>query len=214
MADGDGAVLVEQQHGHGLAHNVAAADDHAALALHGDVIGLQQLHDAGGGAGQEVVVPHHDFAYVVGVEGVHVLLGVDGLHHGALVQALGQGGLHQNAVDVLLVVEGVHQSQQFLLGGGGGQGVLLGVDARGLAGLFLVVHVDAGGRVLPHNDHGQAGADALPLQGGHLLGHLFLHLGGDRLSIHTCRHIHSPSFQQCFMCYLVSASLAAASLSS
>ena len=46
-----------------------------------------------GGAGQEAVVADHDFAHVVGVEGVHVLFGVDVLHHQGLVQTFGQGGL-------------------------------------------------------------------------------------------------------------------------
>ena len=40
VANGDSAILMEQQHGHGLSHDVAAADDNTALALHRDLVSL------------------------------------------------------------------------------------------------------------------------------------------------------------------------------
>lgn len=55
-----------------------------------------------------MIVANHDLPNIVGVEGVHILLGVDGLHHRSLVQALGQGGLNQDAMDILFVVKLVH----------------------------------------------------------------------------------------------------------
>ena len=48
VADGDGGVRGEQEHGHGLAEDHAAANHHGLLALDVDVVGFHQTHDAFG----------------------------------------------------------------------------------------------------------------------------------------------------------------------
>ncbi len=51
VADCDGGILVEQQHGGGLADDVAAADDDGVLAGDGNIAALEDFDDAGGRAG-------------------------------------------------------------------------------------------------------------------------------------------------------------------
>ena len=69
--------MVQQQHGHRLADDVAAADDDAALALNRDAGRVDEVDAARRGAGQEVEVADHDLADIDGVEGVDILSRVD-----------------------------------------------------------------------------------------------------------------------------------------
>ena len=149
-----------------------------------DAVLFEHPHHPGGGAGLEAVLPDHQLPHVEGVEAVHILVWPDGQQDLLLVQVLGQGELHQNAVDVLPAVQGVHQLQQLLLGGLGGDGVLLAVDAALSAVLFLSVYVHPGGGVVPHQHHGQSGLALHPL---HLGADLLFHLGRQGLSVHYYR---------------------------
>ncbi len=107
MADGDGGVLVEEQHGGGLAHDVAAADDDGVLAGDGNVAALENLNDAGGGAGRERGTAGLQTAGVDGVEAVYVFCGGDGVEEHLGVDLFGQRKLDEDAVDVVAGVEGV-----------------------------------------------------------------------------------------------------------
>ena len=53
VANGDGGVFVQQQHRHGLAHDIAATHDHGMLARNGNSAALQHLNNAGGSAGRQ-----------------------------------------------------------------------------------------------------------------------------------------------------------------
>ena len=55
-----------------------------------------------------------------GMEGVHVFIGVDGIEDLVGVDGLGQGELHQDAVDLGVLVVLFQQGQQIGLGNSGG----------------------------------------------------------------------------------------------
>ena len=147
---------VEQQHGHGLAHNVGAPQHHTPLASGVNVVLLQQLHDAAGGTGLKYRLTDGKLSHVIGVETVHILARINGQQHLFLTEAPGQRQLHQNTVDVLPAVQLTDEVQQFLLGAGLWQGVLLAVITALLAVLALAVDVYPGGRIVPHDNDRKA----------------------------------------------------------
>ena len=118
------------------------------------------------------------------MEAVHILFRGNGHEHRLFIDAVGQGELAEDAVDLLPAVELVDEVDQRLLGGGGGQGVLLAVEAALLAVLPLAGDVHPGGRVVPHQHHRQP---RLPGQLGRLLPHAVLYLGRQGLAVNDCR---------------------------
>jgi hypothetical protein len=76
------------------------------------------------------------------VEAVHVLGRRDGLDHDAFVDVIRQRHLHEDAVDRLVRVQALDETQELGLRGGVGQVVAHGDEAALLAGRALVAHVD------------------------------------------------------------------------
>ena len=142
VADRDRAVLMQQQHGHRLTHDVRAADNDAPLTLGVDPVLGQQLHDAGWRAGQEIEIADHNLADIDRMKRVHVLLIGDRVDDRLLADVCGHGHLAQDAVDARIVVQLVDQTQQLLLRGLSREGVFLAVKSAFDAGLFLVADVD------------------------------------------------------------------------
>jgi hypothetical protein len=112
---GDRGVGLEQQQGHGLAHGVAAPDDHRVLAAQVDAGGFDQLHAAVGRAGPKTRLPGHQLAGAQGGVAVDVLAGGDGLDHLVRMDVLWQWHLHQDAVDRRVGVERGDAFQQCVL---------------------------------------------------------------------------------------------------
>ena len=156
VADGDGAVLVEQKHSHWLADDIASADDYALLSLYGNVIGMEHFHYARRCTGQEIVLAEHDFADIDRMEGVDVLFGIDRLDNRLVVEMLRQRKLYENAVDILFGVKRLYKAEQLLLGRSGRQSVLLGLEADNLACLFLVINIHSGGGIVADDYNRQA----------------------------------------------------------
>ena len=77
VADGDGGVLIEQQHGYGLADNVAASYDHGFLPGDWNLAAPQNFHYAGRRAGHQARTLRGKVAHVHGVESVYVFGGID-----------------------------------------------------------------------------------------------------------------------------------------
>jgi hypothetical protein len=79
----------------------------------------QHLLDARGGAGgkEHLVAADQQAPHVHGVEPIHILVGVDGQQDRVLVDVLGQGELHQDAVDLRVLVVALDQGQQGVLTG-------------------------------------------------------------------------------------------------
>ncbi len=108
MADSDRPVLVQQEHRHRFADNVAAPDHDAFLAAHFDLRRTQQFHHPCRCAGQEFVVANHDFPDILRMERVHILFRGNGRNHSLFIKMPGQRKLNQDTVNVRLSVELVH----------------------------------------------------------------------------------------------------------
>ncbi len=93
VADGDGGVLVQQHQCHGLADDVAAAQDYGVLAGHGDLIELQHFDNAGGRAGARRGAARDQVADVDGMKAVGVFIGGYGFEDAARVDVFGEGHL-------------------------------------------------------------------------------------------------------------------------
>ena len=191
---GVGAILLlEQDVGHGLAHDVAAAHDDDVLARDLHAAALQELLNAMRGAGQEAGLSDHHLADVHRMESVHILVGGDGLDHAVFVDVLGERHLNENAVHRVIVVQLLNQGEEVLLGGIRIEAVLVGFDSQLLAGSGLVPHVDLRGRIFAHQDHRQARCDAIGLELRHLVDHLGLHFLGNLVPIDNLRAHASSS---------------------
>ena len=99
VADGDRGVLVQQQQGHGLADDVAAAHHHGALAGDGNPVALQQFEDARRRAGARSRQSGHEVAHVAGMEAVDIFLRSDRQQDALAIHLRRQRKLHQDAVD-------------------------------------------------------------------------------------------------------------------
>ncbi len=72
VADGDRGILVEQQHGNGFPHDVAAAHHHRVLPLYGNAAALQDLNAACRGAGHQARTLSGKIADIHGMEAIHI----------------------------------------------------------------------------------------------------------------------------------------------
>ena len=194
MADGHRTVFMQQQHRHRLADNIAPADHHAGFARDAHPRRMQQLHHAGRRARQEGVIPDHDVADIRRMERIHVLERGDGLDDRLILNVRRQRELAEDPVDVAAAVEARHQRQQFVLCGVLRQRKFLRINPGLRAGLFLVIDINPGGRVVAYNNHRQARHDALFLQPGGFLRHLAAHLCRYGLAVNDNCHVNAHPF--------------------
>ena len=189
MADGHGAVAVQQQHCHRLADDVGASDDDALLALRVDAVLVQNLHDARRRARLEVKIADHDLADVDRMERIDILARIDRVDDSLLADVLRYRHLAQNAADVLVVVQLADEREQFLLCGLLRQCILFGIDAALLAGALLVADIDLARRILTDDDNRKTRADAVFLQLVDFLEDASAYLCGYHLAVHSdCTH--------------------------
>ena len=160
MTDGDGGVLIQQQHGYRLADNVAASDDHGFLSGNRNRAALQNLHDSGRGAWDEAWTLRGKVAHVHGMEAVNVFGGIDRQQNFLGIDVRWQRQLHQDAVDFVAAVQVGDQREQ-LFGGHTFRGrVLFAVKADLLRALYLAANVDLRCGVMSHQYHGESGTQA------------------------------------------------------
>src|SRR6185437_9280170 len=91
------------------------------------------------------------------MEAVDVLDRVDPLDDRGLLDLSWQWQLYQDAVDLRVAIELIDEGEEGDLRGRVGQVARHGADADFLACPALVPHVDLGGRVAAHLDHGETG---------------------------------------------------------
>src|SRR5208282_459701 len=129
VADGDGGVLIQQQHGDRLAHNVAASDYHGFLPGDRNLAALQNLHDAGRRAGHQSWTLRRKVAHVHGMESVYVFGGIDRQQNLLGIDVRGQRQLNQDAVDFVAAVQAGDEGEQFFGSHAFGGRVLFAVEA-------------------------------------------------------------------------------------
>ena len=194
MADRNGCIFSQQQQGCGLAHNVGTADDHGVFAVNFGAGRFDHADAARRGAGQKAGLAGLHTAHVDRGKTVHVLFRRDGVNHGALIDLLGQRQLNQNAVYGFVGCQLCNFGQQFFLGGGFRHAQFQTLDAAFAAVLYLAAHIHLAGGVFAHQNHSQAGFDALGFQGRCFGGSFGFGCGRKGLSVNDlCTHLCIPS---------------------
>ena len=96
----------------GLADNQTAAEHHNVFARERDAGAVEQLHDAGGRAGDETgVVLLREFAEIQRVETIDVFVRRDAAEDGEFVEVFRQRRLDEDAVDSGVGVELIDQGK-------------------------------------------------------------------------------------------------------
>ena len=155
VAYGDGGVAVEQELREGFAHEIGSADDDGALPFYGDVVVIQQLDDAVGGAGYELGLTRPQLALLDEMAAVHVLCGIDEMQERRLVEVTGHGKLQEDAVDCGIGVEGRDLFRHFLLRGVRRHLHESGRYAHLRAAVYLVAHIHLTCGVVSYEDDGK-----------------------------------------------------------
>lgn len=162
MTDGDGGVAGEgfahHEEGGGFADDLAAPEDDDVFTFGLDAAAGDEFDDAGGGAGDETgIVFLAEFADVEGVEAIDVFVGGHAVEGFGFVEVFGKGGLHEDAADFGVGVEGVDAFKEGFAGDVGGEEVELTPDADTGGGLFLFADIGDRGRIFPDADKGDCG---------------------------------------------------------
>jgi hypothetical protein len=187
MADGDGGIAVALLHhelGHGFADDVAAPEDDALFAGGGDVIALQEGEDAFWRGGDIAWQSDCHAPHVDGMEAIDIFAVVDGFDDFLFGDVLGQGELHDETVDVGVVVELMHFVEQFSFADGVFEADEGGLEAARLAGNDFVFDVCLAAAVVAY-EHGCEMGPLLTFGNhvGHLLCYFCFYLGCSGLSI-------------------------------
>ena len=160
MADRDRRVALQQQHRHGLADDLAPADDDRVAPRDRDAGSIEDLDDAGGRARLQVRAPLHQLADVHRVEPVDVLVRIDRVEHalrGPLPDRGGQRRLDENAVVAIARVEAGDEREQIVEGRRRGQALQVHPEPGIVPRLRLVADVHLGSRIVADEDDPQAG---------------------------------------------------------
>ena len=105
MADGYGGVGVQEQKGHGLADDVAAAEDYGVGTFDCYVVAAKNFHAAGGSAGDQAGTATNQSPKIDGMKAVDIFGGIDGFEDAFGVHLFGQRELDEDAVDAIVGVE-------------------------------------------------------------------------------------------------------------
>ena len=95
---------MHEEKSHGLADNVAAAENDGVSSLDGDVVATQNFHAAGGRAGDQAGASADEAAEIEGMEAVHVLGRIDGFKNALGIDLRGKRKLDENAVDIVVAI--------------------------------------------------------------------------------------------------------------
>jgi hypothetical protein len=151
----DRRVLLEQHNGYGLADDVAPADHNGVLAVQLDAVPLEKLHDPGRRARRKRALVHEQLADVQRMEPIHVLIRVDRKQDFPGIDLARQRKLDQDAVDVLALVQLVHEAEQVIFRRLRRELILERRYPQALTGLVLVPHIDLRCRIFTNEDYGK-----------------------------------------------------------
>ena len=176
MADGYGAVLLQQQHGSRLAHNITAADNHGFFSaqIHAGV--LQHGHNPFGRAGNHLLLSGKQHAGVHHMEAVYIFFRANQCQSFLFIQVRRQGKLHQDAVNGIIFIHFLNGSFQSFLACIFAQNDRTGAKADLITGVLLITHIDLAGRIIAYHDNTQTNILALLFQFSCPFRDLFLNL--------------------------------------
>src|SRR5882724_2694718 len=160
MANGHGGVGVHEEKRHGLADDIAAAEDHRVGAFDLDFITAQNFHTAGGSAGDQAGTSADEATEIDGVEAVHVLGGIDGFEDALGIDLRGKRELNQDAVNVVVAIQVFDYGEHFESSSSGRRSEESAGEANLLASGDFAFDVELRGGIFSDEDGGQAGAHA------------------------------------------------------
>ena len=152
VGDGDGAVAIQQQLSHRLAHDIAATDDNGTLARQLDACPLEKDNNSFGRARENAGLVEPKTGHIFGVESIHILSRRNGVNHFLFVNMFRQRQLHQNAINALILVEAGNFGKQVGFAHRLGQFDEFAIESTVLGGLNLATHIRTGSGVVAHND--------------------------------------------------------------
>ena len=157
MADGDGGIarasLLHHEEGRWFADDLAAAEHDDVLAFGFDAAALDELDDAGGGAGYETAAVFlAEFTDVDRIKAVDVLAGKDTVEGFCLVDMLGQRCLDEDAVDVGVGIQCIDLGKECFFGNVLGEQSEAAFDADAFGGFLLLAYVGYGCGVIAYAD--------------------------------------------------------------
>ena len=154
MGDGHGAVGLKQKLRNRLAHQVRAANDQRIEAAQIAQGLFQHDHRAQRRAGRQGWLSIGQQPRIDHMQTVNILGRVYGRDDLITVQMIGQGQLHQNAMDGRIGIQRLDDGHQIPLSRIGGQAAGHGQHPAFLGLLTLIAHIDLAGRILADQHHG------------------------------------------------------------
>ena len=163
MADGDSGVLAEQELCHGLADDIAAADDDGVRSVDGNMSFLEHFEAAVRRAGYHALLAQHQLADVERMEAVHVFERADVVENVFFIggQSVRQRQLEQEAVYLRAEIQFVDLGDELFFRGVFRHADDFGIDAELFTGAVLVAHVDLRGGIFAHDDDGEPRSNAI-----------------------------------------------------
>ena len=108
-------LLLHHQLSHRLTNDVRTSEDDTLLAAGLNVITLQKRDDTKRGGRDETRQTNRHTSHVDGMETIDILTIVNRLDDLLLVDMLRQGQLHDEAIDIVVLIQLIDTSQQFCL---------------------------------------------------------------------------------------------------
>src|SRR5260370_13994637 len=105
---------MHEQESHGLADNVAAAEDHGIRAFDRYVAAAENFHTAGRRTSDEAGTPAQEAAEIDGMEPVDIFCGINGLKDALGVNLRRQRKLDEDAVNLVIAIQVLDQCEHFV----------------------------------------------------------------------------------------------------
>ena len=159
MTDDNRGVAMQQQHGHRLAHDLAAPDDHGSRSGDGNAAAPEHLDHSGRRAGSKQRAALHEAADIDRMKAVDVLGRVEGIEHPlrrATSHRARQRRLDQDSVVHVAGIEVRNELQDFVDGSRRGKALEINPQAGFRAGFDLVADVNVRRGIVSDENHAEA----------------------------------------------------------
>ena len=197
VGDGHGGIAaraaLHEKERHGFSDNHAPAHDDRVFASGFDAGFLKEADAAERSAGNKSSgILERELGDIHGVETINIFAWIDGADDRGFVDLWRGRGLDEDSVDGGVGVEFFDEGEKLLLCCVGREFFLHRVEAEFGGFAVLRAHIRAGGGIIAHEHHGEAGLDAALAQGVHALFGFHEHLGGYRRSVNPHHFLEVP----------------------